>query len=168
MNIYIAASFCYEDKKKTSERKYLIEKTVKRVQRFLPGDYHSYYLPHQLTIPNAWDISLEEWAKAVYEADRCMLDKADLVIFISFGKENNAGSAWEIGYAVGQKAFVTDEGFPWEETFRNRKIICIKMTEEPESLMITNSVDAIISEAEIEDYNWSRLPKYRTKMEKIS
>ena len=50
MNVYICASFCYEDKKKTSERKYVIEKTVERIKEKL-GVEHRYYLPHQLTIP---------------------------------------------------------------------------------------------------------------------
>ena len=47
MNIYIAASFCYEDKDKTSYRKDLIEKTVKRIKKKLKGNY---YIPHQLKI----------------------------------------------------------------------------------------------------------------------
>ena len=163
MNIYICASFCYEDKVKTSERKYLIEKTVDRIKKFIPDLYSTYYLPHQLTIPNAWDISLEEWSRAVYEHDMEALDAADLVIFISFGKENNAGSAWELGYVHG---FNTHEPDP--KCRFPKKVICIKMTNEPESLMITNSVDTVITEAEIETYDWCNLPAYKTKMEKIS
>ena len=167
MNIYVAASFCYEDRAKTSQRKYLIEKVVERVKKFLPGDY---YLPHQLTIPNAWDISLEEWAKAVYDHDICALDDADLILFISFGKENNAGAAWEVGYAIGQRDignYYASE-YEFEPTLWNKKIICIKMTDEPESLMIANSVNTIIKESEIESYDWKELPRYKTKMEKLS
>jgi nucleoside 2-deoxyribosyltransferase len=160
MKIYIAASFCYEDKAKTSERKYLIEKITSRLQRTIPGFYdNEYYLPHQLTIPNAWDISLEEWSNAVYQHDIEALNNAHLVIFISFGKENNAGSAWEVGYVCGINT---------HSNHFKKPIVCIKMTDEPESLMITNSVDAIISEAEIETYDWDNLPAYKTKMEKIS
>lgn len=167
MNIYIAASFCYEDKDKTSQRKYLIEQTVKRIQKKLKGNY---YIPHKLTIPNAWDISLEEWGAAVYQHDIEALDKADVVIFLSFGKENNAGSAWEVGYAIGQKTIgrCYNEGYSFEETLTYRKVICVKMTDEPESLMITNSVSAIITEAEIETYDWQELPYYKTKIERLS
>ena len=157
MNIYIAASFAYEDKAKTSQKKDLIEKTVKRLKKFLKGDY---YLPHQLKIPNAWDISLEEWSKAVYEHDIKALNDADLVIFLSFGKENNAGSAWEVGYIVGRNNKVL--------SFDEQKLVLVKMTDEPESLMISNSIDRIITSNEIETYDWKTLPKYRTKMEKIS
>lgn len=168
MKIYIAASFCYEDRAKTSERKYIIEKTVERLKKVLPGDY---YLPHQLTIPNAWDISLEEWAKAVYDHDIQELDNAEVVIFLSFGKENNAGSAWEVGYTIGQRTVDPEYYNPncqFRRALENRKVICIKMTDEPESLMITNSVDAIIHESEIESYDWENFPAYKTRMEKIS
>ena len=157
MNIYIAASFCYEDKDKTSKRKYLIEQTVKRIQKKLKGNY---YIPHKLTIPNAWDISLEEWSNAVYQHDMEALNKADVVIFLSFGKENNAGSVWEIGYVAGKNSMVL--------SFDEQKIIMIKMTDEIESLMVTNSVHTIISEKEIETYDWANRPNYKTVLSKIS
>ena len=159
MNIYICASFCYEDKKKTSERKYIIEKTVERIQEQL-GDNHHYYIPHKLTIPNAWDISMEEWAKAVFETDMMELDLADLIIFLSFGKENNAGSVWEIGYTVGKGAFRQDDDI--------QKVVMVKMTNDFESLMLTNSLDRIISEKEIETYDWNNLPHYKTQLDKLS
>ncbi len=162
MNIYIAASFAYEDKAKTSQRKDLIEKTVKRIKKFLKGDY---YLPHQLKIPNAWDISLEEWSKAVYTHDIEALNDADLIIFLSFGKENNAGSVWEVGYVIGQNYMW---GYTRDDAPDQKKIICIKMTDEPESLMISNSVDRIIMSNEIETYDWKTFPKYKTVLNKLS
>ena len=157
MNIYIAASFAYEDRDKTEQKKKLIEETVKRIKQHLPGIY---YLPHQLKIPNAWDISLEEWSRAVYEHDIKALNDADLVIFLSFGKENNAGSAWEVGYIVGRNTKVL--------SFDEQKIILVKMTNEPESLMISNSVDRIIMNSEIETYDWKTFPKYKTSLDKLS
>ena len=157
MNIYVAASFCYEDKDKTSQRKYLIEQTVKRIQNKLKGNY---YIPHKLTIPNAWDISLEEWSNAVYQHDMEALHDAHIVIFLSFGKENNAGSVWEIGYVAGKNSM--------KLSFDEQKIIMVKMTDETESLMVTNSVHAIIKESEIEEYDWTSLPEYKTGVSKIS
>jgi nucleoside 2-deoxyribosyltransferase len=157
MSVYIAASFAYEDKAKTSQRKDLIEKTVKKIKRHLKDNY---YLPHQLKIPNAWDISLEEWSKAVYDHDIEALENADIVIFLSFGKENNAGSAWELGYV---------HGFNMHEQVHFPKTdIVVKMTDEPESLMISNSVDRIITEAEIDTYDWKMHPKYKTSLGKLS
>jgi len=157
MKIYVAASFAYEDKAKTSERKYLIEKTVERIQKFLPGDY---YLPHQLKIPNAWDMSLKDWSKAVYEHDIKALRHAELIIFLSFGKENNAGSVWEVGYVFGRN---TQVSYIYEQ-----KLILVRMTNESESLMLTNSIERIIDQSEIEAYNWKTLPKYKTTLNRLS
>lgn len=155
MKIYVAASFAYEDKAKTSQRKDMIEKMVERIKKCLDGDY---YLPHQLKIPNAWDISLEEWSRAVYEHDVKALNEADLIIFLSFGKENNAGSVWEVGYIIGRNTRASDQ----------QKVVLVKMTDEPESLMLTNSIDRIIDQSEIETYDWATLPSYKTKLEKLS
>lgn len=157
MKVYIAASFAYEDKAKTSQRKDLIEKTVERIKKHLDGDY---YLPHQLKIPNAWDISLEEWSLAVYLHDLAALENANVVIFLSFGKENNAGSAWEMGYVSGYNMHM--------EHHYAKTVVVVKMTNEPESLMISNSVDRIIMSDEIETYDWKTLPEYKTKLEKLS
>ena len=99
MKIYVAASFAYADRDKTEERKQIIEQVVEKVYNNLPDS--EFYLPHKLTIENAWDISLYEWSQKVFEADINALNDADLVLFISFGKENNAGAVWEVGYAYG-------------------------------------------------------------------
>jgi len=161
-NIYIAASFAYEDKAKTSQKKDLIEKTVKRIKKFLKGNY---YLPHQLKIPNAWDISLEEWSKAVYDHDIKALEDANIVIFLSFGKENNAGSAWECGWVAGYNALVSQ--LPVEPT-DIKKMIMVKMTDQIESLMLSNSIDTIIMDSEIESYDWENFPAYKTPLAKLS
>lgn len=163
MKIYVAASFAYEDKEKTESRKKKIEEVVERVKRLLPGDY---YLPHTYKVPNAWDISLQEWSKAVYEHDIQQLDKSDLILFLSFGKENNSGSVWEIGYASAIKKYRTN--LPGVIIYPSPKIICVKMTEEPESLMISNSVDAIIPESQIDSYDWINIPSIKVELKKVS
>ena len=155
MNVYVAASFAYEDKAKTSQKKDLIEKTVEKIKKHLKANF---YLPHQLKIPNAWDISLEEWSRKVYEQDLKALKNADVVLFLSFGKENNAGSVWEVGYTIGRN----------ESTHVNIPVICVSMTSDPESLMFNNSVWAMLKESEIDTYNWSTLPKYKTKLDRLS
>lgn len=157
MKIYIAASFAYEDKAKTSQKKDLIEKTVKRIKKFLKGDY---YLPHQLKIPNAWDMSLEDWSRKVYEHDIKALHDADIIIFLSFGKENNAGSAWEVGFVCGRRVMQIPN--------YDQDLVVVKMTNEAESLMISNYCDKIISKDEIDNYDWENRPAYKTKMEKLS
>lgn len=149
--VYVAASFAYEDKTKTEERKKKIEEVVKKIKKAV-GRNFMWYLPHQFKVENAWDISLEEWCKKVYDHDIEALNNANLIIFISFGKENNAGAVWEVGYGVA----------------KGKKIICIKMTDGPESLMISNSINAIIKEEEIDSYDWNTLPNYKTNLEKLS
>ena len=44
----------------------------------------------------------------------------------------------------------------------------VKMTNDFESLMLTNSLDRIISEKEIETYDWENLPHYKTQLNKLS
>lgn len=149
--VYVAASFAYTDRKKTEERKETIEKIVDRIKHMV-GRSFVWYLPHHLKIENAWEMSLAEWSRKVYEHDMKALDAADIVLFISFGKENNAGAAYEVGYAVA----------------KNKKVICIKMTQEAESLMITNSADAILKREDIDFYDWDTLPSMRCPLEKLS
>ena len=150
-NTYVAASFAYADRGKTEQRKKEIEDVVKQIKNIV-GRKYGWYIPHQLKIENAWDISLEEWSRKVYEHDLNALNHADLVIFISYGKENNAGAVWEVGYA----------------NAKGIKTVVIKMTDETESLMISESVHAIIKKEEISNYDWATLPSYRTKLEKLS
>ena len=163
MNIYVAASFAYEDRAKTEERKKQIEEVVNKIKSYIDAEW---YLPYNLKIPNAWDISLEEWSQKVYEEDLKALNNADTIIFISYGKGNNAGAVWEIGYTVGYNQWCMMSNVPYY--LLQKKIICIKMTDEFESLMVTQSVDTIITEKEIESYDWKNLPRYKTKLCKIS
>ena len=162
--VYVAASFAYEDKEKTEQRKKEIEEVVSLIQEKNPD--WNFYLPHKLKIPNAWDISLEEWSRAVYEHDVEELTNCDLVIFISYGKENNAGSVWEVGYVVGYQNGSDDYGdmggcYP-------KEIMCIKMTNEPESLMVSCSCNIILKKEEIESYDWFNRPYYKTNLDKLS
>ena len=146
-NVYVAASFAYEDREKTNKRKSEIEDVVSKINLKT-----NFYLPHQLKIENAWDISLEEWSRKVFEEDLKALNESDLVIFISYGKENNSGSVWEVGYAYAKQI----------------PIVMIKMTNGAESLMITNSVRAIIQREDISTYDFTTLPEYKTTLDKIS
>jgi len=151
-NVYVAASFAYEDRDKTQTRKLDIERVINKIKQKLEKFDINFYLPHQLKIPNAWDMSLEEWAKKVFDHDYYNLMFSDLVIFISYGKENNSGSVWECGYAYAK-------GIP---------TIVIKMTNDVESLMITNTTHAIIMESDIDTYDFVNLPVVKINLEKLS
>ncbi len=158
--VYIAASFYYEDRAKTSKHKYIIEKVVERIKAAtgVLANNFEFYIPHQLKIENAWDMSLEDWSKAVYDKDMTELESADIVVFLSFGKENNAGSVFEVGYICGLN----------KKAKTKQKLVVVKMTDEPESLMVTNACDTIITDSDIETYDWIKLPAQKTILEKIT
>ena len=60
------------------------------------------YCPWTLKIPNAWDMSQEQWARKVFEADIKAINEADVVLCVTFGREKtSAGTMWENGYAYG-------------------------------------------------------------------
>ena len=149
--VYLAASFSYQDRNKGNERKKEIENIVHHIKS-MTGDRYDFFIPHLLKIPTEWDMSLEQWSNEVYKHDVKALEEAEIVIFLSYGKENNAGSAWEIGYSFA----------------KNKIIVMIKMTDEIESLMLFGSVERIIKKDEIDTYDWINLPKYKTTLHKLS
>ena len=59
------------------------------------------YCPFELEIPNAWDISQEEWSEKVFMADKDAIDNCDIFLMISQGRISSAGTNWEQGYAYG-------------------------------------------------------------------
>lgn len=143
-HIYLAASFACDSREETEKRKQAIEQMVALLQNAIRDA--TWYVPHQLVIPNAWDMTMGEWARAVYDADIAELDKADLVIFLSFGKCNNAGSAWECGYAQGS----------------GKPVIMIRMTDNTESVMLYGSAWAILDKHQATGYDWDELPRFIT------
>ena len=145
MNIYIAASFACDSREETERRKQAIKKMTNRLRGLMPPTAN-FYVPHELQILHAWEMTMTDWATAVYEADMAALTKADVVIFLSFGKNNNAGSAWECGFASGR-------GIP---------VVMIRMTNSTESVMLFGSARAIIDEDAVERYEWWSLPHYIT------
>ena len=98
MKIYLACSFAYKDRQKTEERK----QVMLIVKYYLMSKGFDVYNPSELTIENAWDYTMHEWGKLVFEADRKELNSCDAVVFLSFGKENSSGAVWEIGYVYGK------------------------------------------------------------------
>ena len=147
--IYLAASFAYEDKRKTEERKLIIE----QAENILHHKNLSVYLPQDLQIPNAWDYPSSEWGLMVFANDVVALDHCDIVVMLSFGKENNAGAAWEVGYAYAKK----------------KKVIVVSMTDEIESLMIQHGSYAQLKGLEqLEKYDFDKMPMARNYLGKES
>ena len=74
---------------------------ITRVVDYLRSIGNEVYSPMELKIPNAWDISNQEWAKKVYDNDIAELNKAEVIVCIyrGFKFAGGTGTAWELGYA---------------------------------------------------------------------
>ena len=152
--VYLACSFAYTDKELTNERKDMMDK----IEEYLQSDEFNIkyktielqvYNPSKLKIENAWDYSYRDWGDLVYQEDKKQLDNSDLVVFVSYGKENNAGSVWEVGYACG----------------KNIPVLLVSMNpDSPESLMTLHSAHACIDGFEgIKKYDFENMPKTKIK-----
>lgn len=138
--IYLASSFAYADKDKTNDRKL----TMQLFERHLNMLGFEVYNPSKLKIENAWSYSMYDWGNLVFQEDKKALDECDFVVFISYGKENNSGSVWEVGYSYAL----------------NKKIIMVSMNENsPESLMVIHSCHACLKGfKEFLSYDFKSMP----------
>ena len=66
------------------------------------------YCPFEFKVPSAWEMSQEEWAAKVFEADKKAMQACDIFLLITPGRESTAGSNWEQGYvyALGKNIVV--------------------------------------------------------------
>ena len=62
---------------------------------------HTVLAPWETKIPNAWDISNKEWGLKVFQEDLRNIEKSDIVVLMSYGRESTAGANWECGYSFG-------------------------------------------------------------------
>ena len=60
---------------------------------------HDVYVPQEHTVPNAWDMSQEDWAKEVFKMDIAAIQDCDMLFAVYDGLYSDSGTAWEIGYA---------------------------------------------------------------------
>ena len=57
------------------------------------------FVPQEHTIPNAWEMSQEDWAREVFKMDIAAIQDCDMVYAVYDGLYSDSGTAWEIGYA---------------------------------------------------------------------
>lgn len=119
MKIYLGCSFANLDKDDKARRRFTMHSVAKKLE----ARGFEVYNPADLVIPHAWDYPEKEWAQMVFANDITKLDECDILVFLSYGKENNDGSVWECGYA-----FAKDK----------RVIVVHVRPNEPESLMVMN------------------------------
>lgn len=78
-------------------------KKIQDVKRWCRSDEElECYFPDENGVPNAWGMSMNEWARCIFTMDVVAIDKADWVIVCDFGRKNTAGTSWEAGYAFGK------------------------------------------------------------------
>lgn len=88
--VYLAAPWF------TKKQEEVYNKVVRQLRR---NSAFELLLPRDFIMENGYDLSNAEWALLVYNHDKSLLDKADIVYAIDWGFNSDAGTAWEIGYA---------------------------------------------------------------------
>lgn len=109
INIYLAAPIVG-----LSDETILEIEKIKQKFRVLNGRcLIGYYDPKEHQVPNAWGMSMSEWARCIFALDVVAIDNADWVVVCDYGRKGTAGTAWEAGYAFG----------------KDKKILIIEMSE---------------------------------------
>lgn len=91
MNIYLAAPWFNDNES------FYYEAILNKIR----SEGHTVYAPKEHEIPNAWNMSNEDWANKVFQADVNAIVKCDEVWVLNFGMYSDTGTAWECGYAYG-------------------------------------------------------------------
>lgn len=60
---------------------------------------HDVYVPQEHIVPNAWNMSQEDWAREVFKMDIAAIQECDILFAVYDGLYSDSGTAWEIGYA---------------------------------------------------------------------
>ena len=123
-NIYLAGS-C------SSEQRTLMQKIASKLRE---NERDEVYCPFELKIPNAWDMCQEDWAYQVFLKDIEAIDKCDIFLMITPGRNSTAGTNWEQGYAYA----------------KNKYIIIIQYTNDNTSLMTYSSADIFLNSSEVD------------------
>lgn len=89
MKIYMAGAFF------RPETKSRIDSYAADFRRF----GHDVYVPQEHTVPNAWEMSQEDWAREVFKMDVAAIQDCDMLFAVYDGLYSDSGTAWEIGYA---------------------------------------------------------------------
>ena len=142
MKVYLAAPFGEPNSKKRENAE-----NARKILLALDCDVHC---PWETKIPNAWDYPNDEWGAMVFASDIDAINRCDIVVMLSYGRESTAGTNWEAGYAFGI----------------GKKVIVVEMTDNVMSLMVANGRWATIRGLdELYKYDFQKLKKLRTKTE---
>lgn len=142
LKIYLAAPF--------GEVGSIKRKNAESAKLILSEKGFDVHCPWETVIPHAWDYPNDEWGAMVFACDVDAINRANIVVVLSYGRESTAGTNWEAGYAFGI----------------GKKVVVVEMTNEVMSLMVANGRWATLSGlTELGSYDWEAFPKLRTKTE---
>lgn len=91
MKIYLASPFFNAEEREN----------VKKIAANLRAAGDEVYVPMEHEIPNGWDLPNNVWAGRVFADDVAAIRAADAVLAITYGMTDDAGTAWEVGFAYG-------------------------------------------------------------------
>ena len=141
MKIYLAASFAFAEHNIATERKNIIAEAASILRK----QGYEVFVPQEHKIPGGESMSNYEWGLAVQQMDKQALESSDWVVVLTFGKTgNNAGVAWEAGYAYGL----------------GKNILIVKMNDTVESMMMWfNCIARIKGLDKLKSFNFEN-PEY--------
>lgn len=89
--IYLASPFFNQEERQN----------VQKVAKLLRDRGYEVYVPMEHEIVNGWDLPNDCWAHRVFQDDIEAIKDCDYVVAITYGMNDDAGTAWEIGFAYG-------------------------------------------------------------------
>ena len=89
MKIYMAGAFFF----------FFTKSRIDSLVEQMRGHGYDVFVPQEHTVPNAWEMSQEDWAKEVFKMDIAAIQDCDMVYVVYDGLYSDSGTAWEIGYA---------------------------------------------------------------------
>lgn len=112
--------------------------TYKDVIESLRSAGYEVYVPQEHSIEGAWEMPNHAWSREVFVEDVRAIHECDVMLILNWGMYSDSGTAWEAGYAYGNKIPTV-------------QVLC----GEPNttySLMMINGADKVIHLADVE--NW--------------
>lgn len=78
-------------------------KTIEDIACKLRKQGYIVYVPMENVVPNAWEMSNQDWASCVFDDDIIAINSSDCVVaVITNGMNDDTGTIFEIGYAYGK------------------------------------------------------------------
>ena len=141
--VYLAASF-------GCKNKHEYRKNAERAAEILTEKGFQVFCPWLYQVPHAWDYYNTEWGLMVFAHDCFMIDTADVVVMLSYGRDSTAGANWEAGYAYG----------------KGKPVVVAEMTDDVMSLMVANGRYATVKGLDgLMSYDFEEMPKTRSDTE---